>query len=105
MTTDNITYIEKRMDEIGSKEFHLQPMRIEVESGISLQKIAAYNEYLFLISKTLPQDIIIQSDNNIFCSSVHQLDNLPPYEFTGMVTIESSSSEPFVIDFIRVIPK
>ncbi len=97
-------FIKNRMKELDIKLFHCQNIKLDLEAGQSIQFLKAYNEYLFLVNTNLPSDLIIQSDDNIFFSHLSQHNNAIPIEFTGLLSIEYSSVDPFTLEFIRVIP-
>ena len=105
MNYQDITHIERRMQEMGHSGAHLQPIAIELESGTNKQQVNFCNEFVYLLNESIPEDIIIHSDSELFCSSIHS--NLPqlPTEFSGMTYIESSTEEPFTLQFIRAIPQ
>ncbi len=105
MATDKIKHIEQRMNELGIEKFHMLAMTVEVESGIQKEYIGAYNEYLFLVSESIPGYMIIHSDTEIFISPVEQPSEALAKEFSGMTIIESNSQDDIRLDFIRVIPQ
>ncbi len=105
MNNNHQAYIEKRMNELGFKDYHIQPMVLSIESGETIQHIKAYNEYLYLISEIIPSDLIVHSDTNLYFSNVQQFGAYIPQEFSGLVCIESSSQDAFSLEFIRVIPQ
>jgi hypothetical protein len=98
-------YINQRMEAMGINDFHIQLLSLKIEPGAEKSKINACNEYLFLISEQLPQDLIIHSDKELFCSSMHHNLSQYPREFSGMTYIESPTGDDYTIDFIRAIPR
>jgi len=104
MNSDYLNYIKGRMHELGHKQSHMQPMKLNIESGESKVRIKAHNEYLYLVSENIPGDVIIHADNEIFFSVAEQAAGSLPLEFSGLLNIESSSNNAFPLEFIRVIP-
>lgn len=98
-------HIEKRLQSLGFKDYSLQSLQVDLEPGIRKQIVNTCNEFLFLQNEILPEDIIIHADNDIFCSSIHLNNADIPKEFRGMVYIESTTEDGFILEFIRAIPK
>ncbi len=92
------------MKELGFENYHAQSLKLDIEAGQSVQHIKAHNEYLYLINESIPGDLIIHSDSNLFFSAVQQSNSYIPEEFSGLVCIESSGMDAFSLEFIRVIP-
>jgi len=97
-------FIQNRMKELGIENYHCQSLKFDIEAGQNIQYVKAYNEYLFLVSEHIPGDLILQSDTNIFFSAQAQNTNAIPEEFSGLLSIEYSSIDPFTLEFIQVIP-
>ena len=104
MNTEYLKYIEQRMSELGHSNYNLQSVVLDFETGVSTQSIKADNEYFYLISRTVPADVIIHSDNNLYFLAVQKTSTYIPQEFSGFINIESSAGDPFSLEFIRVIP-
>jgi hypothetical protein len=105
MSTEYVKYIEQRMKELGHIDYNLQSIVLDFEIGVSTQSIKADNEYLYLISGNKPADVIIHSDSNLYFLAVQKPSSYIPQEFSGLINIESSASDSFSLEFIRVTPK
>ncbi|MBC8342394.1 MAG: hypothetical protein H8E61_00255 [Bacteroidetes bacterium] len=105
MSNDYLYYIKGIMHGLGHKQYHIQPLKLNIDSGETKLHIKAYNEHLYLVSETIPADVIIHSDSEIFFSVAEQAAGCLPAEFRGLLTIESSSNDAFSLEFIRVIPE
>ena len=104
MNTEYIKYIEQRMKELGHTNYNLQSVLLDFETGITTQSIKADNEYFYLISGNIPADVIIHSDTNLYFLAVQKPSSYIPQEFSGFINIESSASDSYSLEFIRVIP-
>ena len=105
MFNNHQEYIRKRMKELGFEDYHIQPIVLDINSGQTIQYFKAYNEYHYLVSEIIPSDLIIHADTNIFYSNVQQFGAYLPQEFSGLICVESTSQDPFSLEFIRVIPQ
>jgi hypothetical protein len=105
MNIEIMTFIEQRMKEFGHDKYHVQPLYITLQSGQEKVKVDAFNEFLFLVSDNFPEDIIIQSDTNVFISAGNNPFINLPQEFRGQVFIESNLNDESILEFIRVIPE
>ena len=105
MSKDYSTYIQQRMTELRVDSFHTENLILKIKAGENLSQIKAYNEYLFLVSETVPSGVVIHSDTFIFSGSGSLGSMHVPYEFSGHVIITSGNIPDFIIDFIRVTPE
>jgi hypothetical protein len=98
-----IAYITQRMKEMGFCNFHFEPVRIANDTELFI--IKAYNEYYYLVGKTVPSTLVIQSDTNIFneAATYSNLNFYQIQEFTGLIEILYENS-PYELEFIRVTP-
>jgi hypothetical protein len=105
MASEHFEYIKSRMKELGNIRFHSEILVEKILSGETLKQIKAYNEYLYLVSDSVPNGVIIHSDTFILKGS--PLSSFPhiPYEFTGHVIITSGNIPDFSLQFIRVTPE
>ncbi len=103
--SEHFEYIKSRMKELGNTNFHAEALEEKILSGETLKQIKAYNEYLYLVSDSVPNGVIIHSDTFILKGS--SISNFPhiPYEFTGHVIITSGNIPDFSLQFIRVTPE
>ncbi len=97
-----LEYINVRLMEMGFPEYTLKPVRVQGTDSISF---TGQNEYYFLISKSVPSDLVISSDNNVFTEAVNYSDFsfLCVQEFTGRIDITATGT--IDLEFIRVIPR
>lgn len=99
-----IAYITQRLNEMGYKTFHFEPVRIFVNANKAI--VEAYNEYYYLISKNVPAGLVIASDTNVF----NEAANFPDFtyyriqEFSGLIEI-SQPAAPIDIQFMKVVPE
>ena len=100
----HFNFIANRMNELGFSKFNMKSLRVNIESGQQIERFNAHNEFLYLVNESIPGDLIIHSDSNLFFSSAPQSGSFIPQEFSGLICIESSSVDPFQLEFIRVIP-
>lgn len=91
------------MKEMGFCNFHFEPARIVNDTAFFT--INAYNEYYYLVGKTIPATLVIQSDSNIFneAASYSNFNFYQIQEFTGLIEILYEDS-PYELEFIRVTP-
>lgn len=98
-----IEHIRNRMKEMGFERFHFEPVFITASSN-NLE-IKAYNEYYYLLNSTVPSDLVISSDTNVFNEaasySVMRLYRLQ--EFTGLIEIKQGTRR-IQLEFMRVLP-
>ncbi len=98
-----LKYIAQRMCEMGFTDYRFESVRIVSETD--KVQINAYNEFYYLVSKTVPVSLVIASDTNIFNEAV-AYNNYNFYqiqEFTGLIEI-SQSVIGIDLEFIKVIP-
>jgi len=98
-----LAYIERRMQELGYRNYHVEPVRITSSTGeLSIQ---AYNEYYYLVAKTVKADLLIVSDTNVFNEGATYSDfqYYGHQEFSG--DIQLKQIDPIDYEFIRVTPK
>lgn len=96
-------YIRERMTEKGVANFHWEPLLIPVKAG-EAKFIGAYNEYYYLVTRTLPDGTLITGDTHyLVAQAFANLTFARLHEFTGNITIESPDAVN--IEFIRVIPE
>ncbi len=96
-------YISQRMQELGFKEFHWEPVLIPVTAGV-IKFIGAYNEFFYLVTRTLTNGTIIIGDTHYLVAQDYaNLTFARLHEFTGNITIDSPANAS--IEFIRVIPQ
>ena len=100
-----LTFIDRRMQEFGFKNYHIQPLMVNLQTGKELVRVNALNEFLFLISDNFPEDIIIQSDTHVFISAANNPFITIPQEFRGLTFIESNLNQETILEFLRVIPE
>lgn len=96
--------IQNRMSELGYTKFAVKPLVAKVTNGKKV--IEAHNQYLFLVSDSVPAECVIESDTNLFSDWANYATFNFAYmqEFSGEVTITSSQST-FNLEFIQVIPE
>lgn len=96
-------YIKQRMAEMGYEKFHWEAVRIL--SGTGNIAVNAYNEFYFLVAKTVEPDLIILSDTEVFneASGYAKFSCYHYKEFSGEITIMQVN--PVDCEFIRVIPE
>jgi hypothetical protein len=96
-------YIDRRMKEMGYADYHIEPLYIR--ENVSSKTIYAPNEYLYLISESVPSTLVILSDTNIFTDALYygnfNFNNFQ--EFSGTIEITQTGT-PLELEFIRVIP-
>jgi hypothetical protein len=97
-------YIKNRMKELGFENYLLRPFKIDISAGQHKERFNAYNEYIFLVSDSIPADLIIHSDTEIFFSVIPESNRKFPIEFRGQISVESSATVDFSLEFLRVIP-
>ena len=96
-------YILERMAEKGFSNFHWEPVLVGVNAG-EAKLIGAYNEFYYLVTKTLPDGTIITGDTHYLVAQDYaNLTFARLHEFTGNIIIESPSA--INIEFIKVIPE
>ena len=101
-----ISYIAHRMGELGFKKYSLEPILMIFNSGQTEYLIDGQNEYYYLASKVVADQVEIFADNNHFKpdnSSFFTADYSMIQEFTGQLRIVC----PIItsLEFIRVIPQ
>lgn len=91
------------MEQMGYESYQYEPVRIK-SSNTSLT-IAAYNEFYYLVSFSVPASLKIKSDTNILTdvSGYNSWVFFHHKEFSGL--IEITQSVPIDLEFIRVIPQ
>ncbi len=130
-----LPYIKQRMAELGHTKFHFESVKVDLKKALepvsdvfydykqgtvpppylppqvqfSLTKfyLLAYNEYYFLVEKTVPTSLRITSDTG--CLTANEALNYSNYtffnfkEFTGQIFFEAF---PFAInlEFIKCTP-
>lgn len=104
-----IEFIKQRMRDLGYSDYTFTAVRFyptAVGGNARLNYIDAYNEHYFLVSKTVPSDIQIVSDTNVFDEGAFYADfnfyNIQ--EFTGRIKIISPTTD-IDLEFIQVIPR
>ncbi len=96
-------HIEKRVNELGYSDFHIQPILLRTEMGKTEYEIPAYNELYFLMSD-LPEGTKIISDSNAVEADHFFNDAVlkPYYEFSGFIQITLPIGEINAIEFLKV---
>ncbi len=99
-----LAYITQRMAEMGYPTFHFEPVRVFVNAAKAV--VEAYNEYYYLISKTVPAGLVIESDTNVFNEAAGYPDftHYNVQEFSGLIEI-SQPAAPVDIEFMKVVPE
>lgn len=95
-------FIDKRMKANGHSHFHVEIVRIKTAAPSHL--ISAVNEYYYLISPSVPDSLVIESDTNLF-NEAADFANFELYgiqEFSGGIKI--TQAVPIDLEFIKVIP-
>ena len=105
MSIEIMTFIDRRMQEFGYKNYHIQAVIVNLQTGKEVVRIDAHNEFLFLVSDNFPEDVIIQSETHVFISAANNPFVILPQEFRGQTFIESNLSQESIIEFLRVIPE
>jgi len=100
-----IELIKQRMAELGYTHYHFEAVRIQ-DAAASFN-IAAYNEYYFLVSKTVPADLQIVSDTEAMTTADSlSYANFNLYGntkgFSGLIQITQTPAIDH--EFIRVVP-
>jgi hypothetical protein len=96
-------YIRQRMQEKGYGSFHFEPVAVSATGNVPKQ-LAAYNEYYYLVTRTLPEGTVICGDQHfVVARDFVNLTFARLHEFTGNISIEATADT--VIEFIRVIPQ
>lgn len=98
-----LKYIAQRMCEMGFTDYRFEAVRIASE-GSNVQ-VKAYNEFYYLVSKTVPVTLVIASDTNIFneATAYNSYNFYQIQEFTGLIEISQGVAE-IDLEFIKVIP-
>ncbi|MCE9539044.1 MAG: hypothetical protein K8R85_07490 [Bacteroidetes bacterium] len=99
--------IEQRMNDLGYAWPNYRFESVRVKSGIALNavNVSAYNEYYYLVAKTVPVSLTIVSDSQPFNEgAVYANFNFYQIkEFTGLIKLKALV--PIDLEFIRVIPR
>ena len=109
-----LAYIKQRMREMGFSKFHFEAVRV------TEPRIEAYNQFYYLVSKTVPATLVITSDTNIFNEAVsyNSYNFYQIQEFTGLIEITQGVIVlfpipididpiplfPIDLEFIKVVP-
>lgn len=98
-----LAYITQRMTEMGFPQFHFEPVRVFTDAN--KMEIKAYNEFYYLLNKSVPASLIIASDTNIFNEAANYNDYTfyRVQEFTGLIEI-SQVAAPIDLQFLKVVP-
>ncbi|TAL55246.1 MAG: hypothetical protein EPN86_03450 [Nanoarchaeota archaeon] len=97
-----MAFINQRMAEMGFKGFHFETEHL-VDAANSMI-VPAYNEFYYLVSKSIPLNTVIKSDTNIFNDVAGYLDYNyhKVQEFSGLIEIIQTT--PVNLEFVRVMP-
>lgn len=98
-----LKYIAQRMCEMGFTDYRFEAVRIALEAD--KVQINAYNQFYYLVSKTVPATLVIASDTNIFneAAAYNSYNFYQIQEFTGLIEI-SQGVVGIDLEFIKVIP-
>ena len=99
-----LEYVKQRMNEMGFEKFHYEPIR--VLANATRTEVKAYNEYYYLLSKSVQPTLVIKSDTNIFneANAYYAFNYYRIQEFTGLIEI-SQAVAPIDLQFLRVVPE
>lgn len=105
MISDNylLSFIRHRMEEMGYSKYHFETVLVELVGAGAKKEIKAYNEYYYLISKSVPDNTVIASDMHYFKAKdygdcvLHGIQ-----EFSGMITAVRDAADA-KLEFVRVI--
>ena len=101
-----LEYINKRMNIRGYEDFQLASYSFKSNGVKAEYRIPAYNEFYFLVSKSISSGTIIHSDTNAYkADDNYALQNYQIQEFSGMIIIENPERTTQVYEFLRAIPK
>jgi hypothetical protein len=102
-----IAYIAQRMEALGFKKYSMDPILVNLYSVQTEYVIEGQNEYYYLVSKTVADQVEIFADNNYFASagSYIEVNYSNIQEFTGQIRITFPSLSLTALEFIRVIPQ
>lgn len=104
-----LQYIAQRMREMSIEDYSFEPVRVRANIPGFSNVINAYNEYYFLVAKTLPAGITtIISDDNYFEETPADYANYQykgMEQFTGNIELGNSLNNPIDLEFIRVVPR
>lgn len=100
-------YIKQRMTEMGYEKYHWEAVRMQGndEGEREIKTINAYNEFYFLVAKTVEPDLVIFSDTEVFneAADYAKFSCYNYKEFSGEIKIKQLI--PVDYEFIRVIPE
>lgn len=98
-----MNYIRQRMAEMGYEKYHWEAIRIQ--STAVPFTINGYNEFYYLVSKTVELDLVIISDTRVFteAASYSNFNYYNIQEFSGAIKI--SQAQAIDYEFIRVVPE
>lgn len=102
-------HIKKRMEAVGMADYEIQTYSHTLVNAIAgtLNPINAYNEFYYLVARTVPADLIIMSDTHNFtlkdAQNYNGVDIYKLHEFSGLVRFETNNYNQ-EIEFLRVVP-
>lgn len=103
MVDNYYAYVKNRMRQMGYEKFSVET--VFINEAVAAKTINAQNQFYYLIAESVPTDLVIIADNNLFNDGTNYGTYNFNYlqEFTGQIDITQTS--PMVLEFIRVIPE
>jgi hypothetical protein len=98
--------IESRMKMRGYDRFSMEAVKVRgTGAGVNLMQESAPNEFLYLVSATVPADLRIESATNSWADGANYANQqfVNYQEFSGDVVMSFSGIVD--IEFIRVVPE